>query len=274
MTSCPDCPHLDATRMPADWKPRPSCCCEGLGGAAKADVPGQVYPAVPPVRVSSNPDHADFHPSYARIGVALDGVRRPDVSWYDVAAGLVRAGRAGRQEKGQVVVWWLRPETRQQRRARERWERKVGYRAEPMPEPAAPEPDPVQSMEGGPLWVDPDAERAKVGTVSGVGLAAAAALALTLGGCSLEEGPTVPTPELRADADEYAQGRDYQLFLDQGTQLGLQCGIVAVEGEASRLFVHDGVQLVVQPVVLGDEITQADAIALGAFADLRRDCSQ
>jgi len=26
MTSCPDCPDLDATRMPPGWTPRARCC--------------------------------------------------------------------------------------------------------------------------------------------------------------------------------------------------------------------------------------------------------
>lgn len=25
---CGDCPKLDATKMPPEWKPRPVCCCE------------------------------------------------------------------------------------------------------------------------------------------------------------------------------------------------------------------------------------------------------
>lgn len=89
------------------------------------------YPHVPPPRVSSDPNHRDFHPSARRIGVIVNGERRKDCCWYDAPAGMWRSidgGRHGKPRPGQVVVFWLWQETRQERRARERWDAKHGPR--------------------------------------------------------------------------------------------------------------------------------------------------
>lgn len=86
------------------------------------------YPHVPPPRVSSDPNHPDYHPSCRRIGVMVDGVRKTDCCWYDAPGGFWRSIDApkGHPRPGQVVVFWLWTESRQERRARERWDAKHG----------------------------------------------------------------------------------------------------------------------------------------------------
>lgn len=87
------------------------------------------YPHVPPARVSSNPNHPDFHPSFKRIGVLVDGQPRTDVFWYDAPGGRFRVigdGAGGPVREGQVAVFWRWQESRQERRARERWDAKHG----------------------------------------------------------------------------------------------------------------------------------------------------
>ncbi len=79
----------------------------------------------PPQRLSSDPNHDDFHPSYARVGVTVDGQERNDIAWYDVR-GYYRTIHQGKKEQALLATtiepFWRYPETRQQRRARERWE--------------------------------------------------------------------------------------------------------------------------------------------------------
>ena len=83
---------------------------------------------LPPERLSLKESHADFHPCYPRVGVLLDGVERHDVEWYSIKLGRIRTIR-GVEHDGKVQVFWRYAETRQQRRARERWEAKRGTRA-------------------------------------------------------------------------------------------------------------------------------------------------
>lgn len=88
------------------------------------------YPNTPPARVSSDPNHRDYHPSCSRIGVLVDGERRKDCCWYDAPGGFWRSiddGRHGTPRPGAVTVFWLWQESRQERRARERWDSKHGH---------------------------------------------------------------------------------------------------------------------------------------------------
>lgn len=89
------------------------------------------YPETPPARVSSDPNHPDFHPSARRIAVMVDGRPMGNVHWYDAPAGVFRItddGRDGQLHSGQVTVYWRWEESRQERRARERWDSKHGAR--------------------------------------------------------------------------------------------------------------------------------------------------
>jgi hypothetical protein len=81
----------------------------------------------PPTKLSIWPSHPDFHPSYARVGVILDGVERNDIQWYDLIGQVVRINKTNEMIVGLLQVYWRYPESRQQRRAREVWERKKGY---------------------------------------------------------------------------------------------------------------------------------------------------
>lgn len=79
-----------------------------------------------PSRLTNKPNHEDFHPSFARVGVRIDGVERNDIMWYDARANLYRTSDMGITETpkiaGEIEPYWRYPENRQQRRARERWE--------------------------------------------------------------------------------------------------------------------------------------------------------
>jgi hypothetical protein len=91
----------------------------GLAALANVEAP-------PPRRCTSKADHPDFHPSCARIGVTVDGVDRSDVIQYDLHSRTYRTldtGMKGEAILAQTIeVRWKWPESRQQRRARERWE--------------------------------------------------------------------------------------------------------------------------------------------------------
>ncbi|MEO5586081.1 MAG: hypothetical protein ABIQ81_00140 [Novosphingobium sp.] len=87
------------------------------------------YPETPPARLSSDPAHPDFHPSYRRVGVRIDGVERTDVKRYDVAGGVFVAGFVPQVVAGAIEPYWRWEESRQERRARERWDASHGARA-------------------------------------------------------------------------------------------------------------------------------------------------
>lgn len=87
--------------------------------AAPADPAG-----APPRALSNNVTHRDFHPSYLRVGVRIDGVERNDIRWYDVAAGLASTTGGVMLKSEAIEPYWRYPESRQMRRARERWEGK------------------------------------------------------------------------------------------------------------------------------------------------------
>lgn len=137
-------------------------------------APG-AYPNVPPARVSSDPNHRDFHPSCKRIAVLVDGVARNDVHWYDAPAGVFRIvgdGRNGQLHSGQVVVYWRWAESRQERRARERWDSK-------HPQPVSAPVPVVKSSEA--QWPEPPARTLNGGISGAVALASLAAVALSSG---------------------------------------------------------------------------------------------
>ena len=81
----------------------------------------------PPRRLSIWASHPDYHPSYPRVGIVFDGAERNDVQWYDLDQQVIRLNVSNKLLSGKVEAFWRYGETRQQRRAREAWERKKGY---------------------------------------------------------------------------------------------------------------------------------------------------
>lgn len=95
---------------------------------SKQPIPPEPVPEAPPRRLSNDPNHADFHPSYMRVGVRIDGQERRDCVWFDADRGRYLTLDTGRKaiplEAAQIEPYWRWSESRQERRARERWERK------------------------------------------------------------------------------------------------------------------------------------------------------
>lgn len=79
----------------------------------------------PPPRLSSKMGHRDFHPCYSRVGIRFDEQERSDVREYDIThePHMLITVR-GEVLYGVVEPYWRYAESRQQRRARERWEAK------------------------------------------------------------------------------------------------------------------------------------------------------
>lgn len=82
----------------------------------------------PPRKLSIWLSHPAYHPSYPRVGVKLNGVERNDVQWYDLDKQQLRIKDTNELLEGDIVAFWRYPETRQQRRARESWEKKRNVR--------------------------------------------------------------------------------------------------------------------------------------------------
>lgn len=85
-------------------------------------------PFEPPRRLSIWLSHPAYHPSYARVGIKFNGVERNDVQWYDLDKRQIRIKGTNELLEGDIVAFWRYPETRQQRRARESWEKKKNVR--------------------------------------------------------------------------------------------------------------------------------------------------
>lgn len=83
-----------------------------------------------PLDLSSDIRSVFYHPSCLRVGVKIDGEIRNDITEYHARSGEYRTqgqGRAGPPKKAKTVeAYWRHEESRQQRRARERWEAKHG----------------------------------------------------------------------------------------------------------------------------------------------------
>lgn len=80
----------------------------------------------PPTSLSIDPNHKCYHPSYARVGLEIDGVRRNDVREYNAITGEYFVQRSTLRHRARVgiIAYWRYLESRQQRRKREAWERK------------------------------------------------------------------------------------------------------------------------------------------------------
>jgi len=80
-------------------------------------------PDAPPRRLTNVVSHRDFHISFMRVGLRIDGEERNDVHWYDADRGLYSlVGPEVSIREGVVEPFWRYPESRQNRRQRERWE--------------------------------------------------------------------------------------------------------------------------------------------------------
>lgn len=78
----------------------------------------------PPSRLSIEPGSPDFHPCCDRVGVRVNGIERNDLAFYDVAKLEYMTTSRRSRLADSIEPYWRYPESRQQRRARERWERK------------------------------------------------------------------------------------------------------------------------------------------------------
>lgn len=81
-------------------------------------------PSGPPERLSIEMKSKDYHPSYTRVGVRIDGVERKDIAFYDVKKLEYMTANETSHLATSIEPYWRYPESRQQRRARERWEGK------------------------------------------------------------------------------------------------------------------------------------------------------
>ncbi len=78
----------------------------------------------PPRRLSIDINSPDYHPSYVRVGVRVDGKERNDLQWYDVDKLEYMTTAKTSHLAESIEPYWRYVESRQQRRARERWEGK------------------------------------------------------------------------------------------------------------------------------------------------------
>lgn len=94
-----------------------------MSAQAELVEPAPAAEPQPPRRLSNRTNAPDYHPSYLRVGVLFDGQERRDVARYDADAGMIWT-IGGMALSGKVEPFWRFAESRQQRRARERWEGK------------------------------------------------------------------------------------------------------------------------------------------------------
>lgn len=78
----------------------------------------------PPRRLSIELHSPDYHPSYLRVGVRVDGEERNDLAFYDVDQLSYMTTKKTSHLAKSIEPYWRFSESRQQRRARERWEAK------------------------------------------------------------------------------------------------------------------------------------------------------
>ncbi len=77
----------------------------------------------PPRKLSSKPGHPNYRPDALRVGVRVDGIERNDLRFYDADASVYETTN-GKLHEGVIETYWRYAESRQMRRARERWEAK------------------------------------------------------------------------------------------------------------------------------------------------------
>lgn len=88
------------------------------------DTPPPVDPkTLPPRKLSSKIGHANYRPDAGRVGLKIDGIERNDIRFYDMDSNVYET-TAGDLKVGEIEPYWRYAESRQMRRARERWEGK------------------------------------------------------------------------------------------------------------------------------------------------------
>lgn len=80
----------------------------------------------PPRRLSNEIGHPDYRPDFMRVGLKINGEERHDVNRYDCDTLRYDSIRVRDMLATSIEPYWRYPETRQLRRARERWERQHG----------------------------------------------------------------------------------------------------------------------------------------------------
>lgn len=96
-----------------------------LNGACKPnDVVDErnVVIAGPPRRLSIDPNHMFFHPCFSRVGVRIDGEERNNICMYDMSTDSYMTTDKRSFLATSIEPYWRQEESRQMRRARERWE--------------------------------------------------------------------------------------------------------------------------------------------------------
>jgi hypothetical protein len=81
---------------------------------------------VPPRKLSIDPNDKHFHPCYQRVGVRIDGKERNDIHFYNLDDKSYMTVDKTSHLATTIEPYWRFIETRQQRRARLRWEEKHG----------------------------------------------------------------------------------------------------------------------------------------------------
>jgi hypothetical protein len=79
----------------------------------------------PPRRLSSTLGHSEYRPDALRVGVRINGEEAKTCIWYDMDLKAYRVqGDMPTHTRLATTIepYWRYPETRQLRRARERWE--------------------------------------------------------------------------------------------------------------------------------------------------------
>jgi hypothetical protein len=99
--------------------------------AKLSDVPpGEPHPLPeehePPRRLTNVVGDPDYRPDFMRVGLRIDGEERNDVCFYDADRLEYSTINKTSHLAESIEPYWRYPETRQQRRARERWERAHG----------------------------------------------------------------------------------------------------------------------------------------------------
>lgn len=80
-----------------------------------------------PRRLSSDVNHPAYHPSYNRVGVRINDEPRGNVTFYDMDTKVYRVRGFPHVDHVALDIqpfWRRETESRQERRARERWELK------------------------------------------------------------------------------------------------------------------------------------------------------
>lgn len=87
-------------------------------------APEEQQEAPPPRKLTSDPNLPHYHPGCLRVGVRINGQERRDIIAYDMDKREALTQRKQLLQLVEIETYWRWPEARQERRARERWEKK------------------------------------------------------------------------------------------------------------------------------------------------------